>query len=160
RFYDPELGSFLTHDAGSQFASPYSFGGGDPVNWGDPTGHDFIAVFLVALLVSAAVSAAINTIIAAAQGLPLSAIGKAALGGAGAGAIGVGWGVVVSAAAMGAASLAGTLAPNVTLNQAMQALGEVAQRAAFSTTIANTAAQVSAAAGAPSEVGTAVAMVS
>ena len=159
RFYDPEVGTFLTHDSASQFSSPYSFGGGDPVNWTDPTGNEFLTGFLIAVAVSAAVSAAINTIIAAAQGLPLRAIGKAALGGAIAGAVGVGLGVVASAAAMGAASAAGTLASNVTLSEAISALGEVAQRAAFSTTIANTVGQISAAAGAPSEVTTAVAMI-
>ena len=93
RFYDPEVGAFLTHDSASQFSSPYSFGGGDPVNWTDPTGNEFLTGFLIAVAVSAAVSAAINTIIAAAQGLPLRAIGKAALGGAIAGAVGVGLGV-------------------------------------------------------------------
>jgi len=159
RFYDPELGSFLTHDPASQFASPYSYGGGDPVNWRDPNGEDFGLVgFLIALGVSALASAAINSIIAAAQGLPLCAIGKAALGGAIAGAVGVGLGVVTSAASMGAAALAGTLPQNIALEQALDALGEVAERSAFSSTIANTAGRVAAAAGAPSEVATAVSM--
>jgi RHS repeat-associated protein len=159
RVYDPDLGSFLTQDPATQFASPYSYGGGDPVNWTDPTGEDFISGLLIALVVGTLASAAINAVIAAAQGLPLSAIGKAALGGAIAGAVGVGLGVVVGAASMGTAHLAGTLAPNVTFDKALEALGEVAERAAFSSTIANTAGQVAAAAGAPGEVTTAVAMV-
>jgi RHS repeat-associated protein len=36
RFYDPDLGSFLTHDPATQFASPYSYGGGDPVELDRP----------------------------------------------------------------------------------------------------------------------------
>jgi len=151
RFYDPDLGSFLTHDPATQFASPYSYGGGDPVNWSDPTGTDFLIPFIISLLVTALVSAAVNTVIAAAQGLPLSAIGRAALGGAIAGAAGVGLGVVAGAATLGAASLAGTLSSSVTLSSALDALGEVAARSAFSTTIANAAGQVSSASGAPSE---------
>jgi RHS repeat-associated protein len=160
RFYDPDIGSFLTHDPATQFASPYSYGGGDPVNWTDPGGAEFVlGTFLIALVVSAVASAAINAVIAAAQGLPGNAIGKAALGGAIAGAVGVGLGVVASAASMGAASAAGTLPANVTFNTAVEALGEVATRSAFSTTIANTAGQVAAAAGAPSDAVTAIALV-
>jgi RHS repeat-associated protein len=161
RFYDPELGSFLTHDPATQFASPYSYGGGDPVNWTDPSGAEFVlGTFLIALIVSAAASAAINAVISAAQGLPPNAIGKAALGGAIAGAIGVGLGVVASAASMGAASAAGTLPANVTFNTAVEALGEAAARSAFSTTIANGAGQLAAAAGAPDDAATAIAVVS
>ncbi|MGH7785577.1 MAG: toxin TcdB middle/N-terminal domain-containing protein [Candidatus Binatia bacterium] len=152
RFYDPELGTFLTHDPATQFASPYSFGGGDPVNWSDPNGDEFLSSFIIAVIVSAVASAAVNTIIAAAQGLPLNAIGKAALGGAIAGAIGVGLGVVASAATMGAASAAGTLPANVTMSRAISALGDVAYRSAFATTIGNAASQTANAAGASSEV--------
>jgi RHS repeat-associated protein len=159
RFYDPEIGAFLTHDPATQFASPYSYGGGDPVNWSDPTGETFIVEFFVALAVSVAVSAALNTIIAAAQGLPPGAIGKAALGGAIAGAVGVGLGVVASAAALGAASAAGTLATNVTFAGALEKLGEVAWRSAWSTSFANAAGQTAAAAGAPGDAVTAISMV-
>ena len=158
RVYDPDLGSFLTRDPAAQFASPYSYGGGDPLNWIDPNGEEFVTALFIALAVSTIASAAINAIIAAAQGLPLSAIGKAALGGAIAGAVGVGLGVVASAASMGAASLGGTLPAEVTLGKALDALGEVAARSAFSSTIANAAGQVAAAAGAPTEVTTVVAM--
>jgi RHS repeat-associated protein len=38
RFYDPVLGQFLTHDPAAQFASPYAYGPGDPINGTDPTG--------------------------------------------------------------------------------------------------------------------------
>jgi RHS repeat-associated protein len=156
RFYDPELGSFLTHDARSQFASPYSYGGGDPLNWTDPDGH-FFAELLAVVLISAVASAAINTVIAAAQGLPLNAIGKAAIGGAIAGAVGAGIGVVAAAGTMAVGSLAGTL--SVTMQAAQEQLVSVAVRSAFSTTFANAAGQTAAAAGAPGPVVTAVSIV-
>ena len=156
RFYDPELGSFLTHDARRQFASPYSYGGGDPVNWTDPDGDFFLALIGV-ILASAFASAAINTVIAAAQGLPLSAIGKAAIGGAIAGAVGAGIGVVAAAGAIGVGALAGTL--SVPLDAAQQQLVGVAIRSAFSTTFANAAGQTAAAAGAPGPLVTAVSIV-
>ncbi|MBX3024857.1 VCBS repeat-containing protein [bacterium] len=156
RFYDPELGSFLTHDARGQFASPYSYGGGDPVNWTDPDGHFFLELLGV-ILASAFASAAINTVIAAAQGLPLNAIGKAAVGGAIAGAVGAGIGVVAAAGAIGAGALAGTL--SVSMDAAQQQLVSVAVRSAFSTTFANTAGQSAAAAGAPGPLVTAISIV-
>jgi RHS repeat-associated protein len=64
RFYDPVLGSFLTHDPARQFANPYSYGGGDPLNWTDPTGRlfgldDITVVLIVAAL--AGVASAIDT---------------------------------------------------------------------------------------------------
>lgn len=156
RFYDPELGSFLTHDARAQFASPYGYGGGDPLNWTDPDG-DFFLELLGILLASALASAAVSTVIAAAQGLPLTAIGRAAIGGAIAGAVGAGIGVVAAAGAIGAGSLAGTL--SVSLDAAQQQLVAVAVRSAFSTTFANAAGQTAAAAGAPGPLVTAVAIV-
>jgi RHS repeat-associated protein len=157
RFYDPELGLFLTHDPATQFASPYAFGGGDPVNWTDPNGAEF-GTIIIALLVASVVSAALNAIVAAAQGLPASAIGKAALGGAIAGAVGVGLGVVASAASMGAAAAAGSLPASVTFDQALTVLGDVATRSAFSSTIANAAGQIASAAGASGDVTLAVSM--
>jgi RHS repeat-associated protein len=38
RYYDPELGLFLTMDPAEQFASPYAYAGYDPVNATDPDG--------------------------------------------------------------------------------------------------------------------------
>jgi RHS repeat-associated protein len=38
RFYDPEIAQFLTHDPAGEFASPYAYGPGNPVNGADPTG--------------------------------------------------------------------------------------------------------------------------
>jgi RHS repeat-associated protein len=40
RFYDPELGQFLSHDPAAQFPSPYAYGP-DPINGADPTGEIF-----------------------------------------------------------------------------------------------------------------------
>lgn len=153
RVYDPELGSFLSHDPRAQFPSPYSYGGGDPLNWTDPNGEFFFS-FLIAVAVTAFASAAINTVIAAAQGLPLSAIGRAALGGAIAGAVGVGIGVLVSATSIGVASLAGTIGQNITLQEVGQVLAGVAWRSSLSTTLANAAGQTATALGAPPPVAT------
>lgn len=41
RHYDPELGQFLSHDPVRQYASPYAYGPGDPVNGTDPSGACF-----------------------------------------------------------------------------------------------------------------------
>ena len=158
RFYDPALGMFLTHDPARQFPNPYSYTGGDPVNQTDPNGA-FVVEFLVAMVIGALVSAAVNTVIAAAQGATLAQIGKSALGSAITGAVGVGLGVVASGLSTSVSALAGTLPENVGLQQAMNALGEVAYRSAFSTIVANAAGQTAAAAGAPNGAVTAVSVV-
>jgi RHS repeat-associated protein len=38
RFYDPAMGTFLTHDPAAQFTNPYTYTGWDPANRVDPTG--------------------------------------------------------------------------------------------------------------------------
>ncbi len=38
RFYDPEIGMFLTHDPVAEFPSPYTYTGWNPQNFVDPTG--------------------------------------------------------------------------------------------------------------------------
>ena len=148
RVYDPQLGLFLSHDPARQFASPYTYTNWNPVNAVDPSGA-FVAELITAMIVAAAVSAAVNTVVAAAQGMPLGQIGKAALTGAISGAVGVGLGVAMSAANIGISAAAGSLPQNVGLQQAVNALGEVAYRSAFSAVIANAAGQVAAAGGAP-----------
>ena len=156
RFYDPALGMFLTHDPVRQFANPYNYGGGDPMNWTDPNGQFFWLAGLIpiikAALVAAAISAAVNTVIAAAQGASLGQIGQAAAAGAIAGAVGVGIGVVAGAVSISLGAVAGSLPQNVGLQQAINALGEVAFRAAVSTSAANAVSQTAAAAGAPGAV--------
>jgi len=56
RFYDPVLGSFLTHDPARQFANPYSYTGWNPVNAVDPGGE--ISGFVAALIIIGAVATA------------------------------------------------------------------------------------------------------
>jgi RHS repeat-associated protein len=41
RYYDPELGMFITHDSELQFFSPYSYGNGNPLNGTDPSGEQY-----------------------------------------------------------------------------------------------------------------------
>ena len=148
RFYDPALGMFLTHDPARQFPNPYTYAGWNPTNLTDPNG-DFVIELLAWAAVAALMSAAVNTVIAAAQGASLRQIGEAALSGATTGAIGVGLGVLAAGANVGLAGLAGTLPHDVTLRTAVNALGEVSRRAAFSTVVANAVGQTAGAAGAP-----------
>lgn len=39
RYYDPSVGRWTQRDPSGQDANPYSYVGGDPVNFTDPTGH-------------------------------------------------------------------------------------------------------------------------
>lgn len=148
RFYDPDLGMFLTHDPARQFPNPYAYGPWNPINGTDPTGGFWLEL-LIAAVVAAAASAAVNTVIAAAQGLPLNQIGNAAAMGAVTGAVGVGLGVIAAGISISLSAVAGTLPQNVGWQQALNALGEVAYRSAFSTTVANAAGEATSAAGAP-----------
>ena len=65
RWYDPEVGQFLNHDPKRQYASPYAYGPGDPVNGTDPNGElfgvclGFILGFIVGALISG-IQAAVN----------------------------------------------------------------------------------------------------
>ncbi len=62
RFYDPEMGSFLTHDPAAEFWSPYTYAGWDPGNLTDPTGESVglafaaVGIFLLGFAVSALVA--------------------------------------------------------------------------------------------------------
>lgn len=158
RFYDPALGTFLSHDPARQFANPYAYGSWNPLNGTDSNGGWFLE-FVFAVVIAAAISAAINTIVAAAQGASLSQIGRAAIRGAITGAIGVGLGVVSSGLSIGAAALGGTLPAGVGVQEALNALSEVAFRSAISTTLSNAAGQAAAAAGAPSGLVTGISVV-
>ncbi len=157
RFYDPVLGMFLTQDPAHQFPNPYTYAGWNPANLTDPDG-EFVIELLAWAAVAAVVSAAVNSVIAAAQGASLRQIGEAAMSGATTGAVGVGLGVLAAGANIGLAGLAGTLPHDVTLRTAVNALGEVSQRAAFSTVVANAAAQTTGAAGAPPALSTGLAV--
>ncbi len=151
RYYDPVLGMFISPDPVRQFASPYTYTGGNPVNSTDPEGA-FVVELLVAAAVAALVSSAVSAGVAAAQGASGAQIGQAALRGAAVGAVGVGLGVVAAGAGIGLASLGGTLPTNVGLSQAMDALGEVAYRSAFGTIASTAAGDTATALGAPSGV--------
>lgn len=153
RFYDPSLASFLSHDPNRQFLSPYSYGGGDPMNWTDPDG-EFFEELVIATVISVVASAAVNAIVSGFRGASLSQVGEAALRGAVTGAVGVGLGVLTSAAGMAAGTLSTTAQASIGIEDAAMALGEVAYRSAFSTTIANAAGQVASAAGAPESITT------
>lgn len=65
RFYDPEFGSFLSHDPMAEFPNPYTYVHWDPVNSTDPGGACEVScivglVFLFGGVVSSAVQSAIN----------------------------------------------------------------------------------------------------
>lgn len=60
RFYQPALGMFLGHDPARQFASPYTYGGWDPVNTADPSGALAWGLVLFSLALAAAVASAID----------------------------------------------------------------------------------------------------
>ncbi len=152
RFYDAEFGLFLTHDPARQFASPYSYVGWDPVNGADPSGACVWDLCIVeAVVIAAVASAAVNAVVAAAQGASLAEVGKAAGMGAVTGAVGVGLGVIATGLTISLASLSGTLQSSIGLQGALNALGEVAFRSAFSTVVANAAGKVAGAAGLPQE---------
>jgi len=51
RFYDPEVGYFITIDPALKFASPYNYGGYDPLNSIDPDGAEPFS-FATALIVA------------------------------------------------------------------------------------------------------------
>src|SRR5262249_541075 len=96
RFYDPSLGMFLTHDAAHQFANPYSYGGGDPVNGTDPTGNVFgIDDAVEAFVIGFAGGFAASAIQPGLDGATLGQSLKAGLvGGAIGGATSVGLGII------------------------------------------------------------------
>lgn len=148
RFYDPQLGMFLTHDPARQFANPYNYAGWNPTNTTDPNG-EFIGDFLIAVVLAAVLSAAVNTIVAAAQGASLAQIGKAAAAGAITGAVSVGIGLVTSGLNVAIAAATNTLPTNVGLREALNALSDVAYRSAISGTLANAAGRAASAAGVP-----------
>lgn len=80
RFYDPSLGTFLTHDPAAQFTNPYTYTGWDPANRVDPTGA--IAPIFVALIV-AVIASSIATIQALINGAsPLEAFKAGVIAGA------------------------------------------------------------------------------
>lgn len=74
RFYDPELGRFLTPDSelGNDPFAPaafnrYAYAGGNPIIYNDPSGH-FIFALILGAIIGAALGAAADAITQAAEG--------------------------------------------------------------------------------------------
>ena len=84
RFYDPELGSFTSHDPAAEFWSPYSYVGWDPVNGTDPTGE---CLWVCLAVVGFAIGFAASAINAAINGASFGEALKAGLIGGAIGAI-------------------------------------------------------------------------
>ncbi len=84
RWYDPDLGMFLTHDPARQFPSPYLYGGGDPINGVDHAGAVFgVDDLLVAIAIGIAAGAVGSGVQAAINGASVGkAFEAAAIGGA------------------------------------------------------------------------------
>lgn len=96
RFYDPDLGLFLTHDPQRQFPSPYAYGPWNPVNGVDPDGEFFFLIPILAAIIEAAaailatVQAAVATLLPYVKAAVLAAVEGAAKGAA----IGLGKGAI------------------------------------------------------------------
>ncbi len=63
RYFDPEVGQFLSHDPERQYASPYAYGPGDPINGTDPDGRLFgidDAIIAVVIIVLSAIAAGVD----------------------------------------------------------------------------------------------------
>ncbi len=148
RFYDSDLGQFSSLDPAMPQGSPYAYAAWSPVNATDAQGAflEIIAYVLIGVLLSAAINAAS----AAAQGLPLSKIGQAALAGAITGAVAIGLGVIAGSAALTSSVLAGNV-KLASVAQAMDGLAQVAARSAFSTVISKATEKVAQGAGLPDE---------
>ncbi|GIW46047.1 MAG: hypothetical protein KatS3mg077_3329 [Candidatus Binatia bacterium] len=144
RFYDPDLGQFSSLDPAAPLGSPYAYAAWSPINATDAEGA-FIGALIVIVL-GIVLSAAINAISAAAQGLPLSKIGQAALAGAVTAAVAVGLGIVAGGVALTSSVLAG----NVKLASVMQAvdgLAKVGARSAVSTVVSKATEEIAEGAG-------------
>jgi RHS repeat-associated protein len=157
RYYDAELGLFLTPDPQAQFASPYLYGGGNPVNGVDPDGEflDVLAAILVPILVSAAVSAVVSGVVAALQGGDfLQAFGSGFVGGLIGGALGTVLGTLNVAYQFFAGG-----AQYIQAAEALQAVVDVASRSAFTNAVSQSAVSVADAAGLSSDWVTAISVV-
>jgi RHS repeat-associated protein len=155
RFYDPELGLFLTPDPQAQYASPYLYGGGNPVYGIDRDGEAifaFLAGILQPILASAVASSFVSAVTAAAQGGDVAgALVDGFVSGAAGAALGTALGGmnVAYQYAAGGSDLIG-------LGEALGAVIETAQRSAFTNTVSHAAATLSRAVGADSDWATVV----
>ncbi len=134
RFYDAELGLFLTPDPQDQFASPYLYGGGNPVNGNDPDGQfllGFVAALLQPILTAAVVSGVLTGIVTALEGGSFVDGFKTGLVN---GAVGAGLGTLLGGTNIAYQFFAGG-AQFITAQEALAALMEVAHRSAFTGSI-------------------------
>jgi RHS repeat-associated protein len=155
RFYDADLGLFLTPDPEAQYRSPYLYGGGNPTNGFDPDGESlfgfFLAVF-VPILTSAAVSALVSGFAASFQG------GKFADGlsaGFVSGLVGAGLGTLAGSVNVGYQMAAGG-SQWIGTGEALGAITEVARRSAFTSALTNSAVSAGDAGGLGSDWNTAL----
>lgn len=102
RFYDAELGQFLTHDPADQFPSPYAYGPGDPMNGTDPTGRFFWEIALFFGLWLASISAYKGFREGVGEGFKALGISLAAFA--------VGYGIGIAGSAVGVGGLLKTAA--------------------------------------------------
>ncbi|RMD85827.1 MAG: hypothetical protein D6815_01030, partial [Candidatus Dadabacteria bacterium] len=148
RYYDPETGLFLTPDPQAQFASPYLYGGGNPVNGVDEDGEFWGALFaiLMPILVAGTASALISGFAAEIQGGDFVDAFK---GGLVAGLMGAGFGTLAGGLNIAYQIGAGTIEGGVTA--APQMLAQVAARASFTTIVTHAAVTTGATAGLDSD---------
>jgi RHS repeat-associated protein len=142
RWYDPALGSFLSHDPARQFPNPYLYGSGDPLNGIDHAGAIFgLDDLFIAIIIGAIAGAVGGGIQAAIDGASLGqALKAAAIGGAiGGASAGVGAGIIGPALADTVVpTLAGQL---VRAGVAAPTASTVAGVAVYGTTIGSGLAQ-------------------
>lgn len=117
RFYDPELGSFLSHDPAAQQWSPYAYVAWDPANLTDPTGAVLLIDDIIMIAILASVVA--TTINGLANGASFSDALAAGV---------TGWGLAAVGAFVGGAIGIAVLQP--TLYAAFSALPGVSAEAA------------------------------
>ncbi|NET24404.1 polymorphic toxin-type HINT domain-containing protein [Okeania sp. SIO1I7] len=120
RYYDANLGRFLTPDPASQYFSPYVYGNGDPLSGIDPNGQEFVTLTII--VIGATVGAYMGGATVNDSFNPASwdwssgktwggVVGGAALGGASAG-VGIAAGGAIAAAGL---STTATAAANMAL---------------------------------------------
>lgn len=147
RFYDSDIALFQTHDPARQFANPYTYAAWNPTNLTDANGE--LIEWLIFAIVTIVLSTAITVVAAAAQGLPLSQLGKAAIAGAIGGAVGIGLGLVGLGISTVLTSIASTLPQNAALGSAVAALQNVSVASALSTVASFAAKELGKALGLP-----------
>jgi RHS repeat-associated protein len=142
RYYDPELGLFLTPDPQAQYASPYLYGGGNPVYGVDPDGEAlfaFLAAILQPIVASAVATSFVSAVAAAAQG---GDVAGALVDGFVSGAAGAALGTALASANVTFQYVVGG-ADFIEFGEALGAAIEAAHRAAFTNAVSHAAATTS-----------------